>query len=135
MSVLYLLDTDTASYIIKGTHPQVRARLLTTDPSRVCISAITRAEILYGLKSLGPAHPLNIGVRSFFRIVQALPWNGEAPAHYAEIRHQSKKIGHVIGEMDMMIAAHSVALGAVLVSNNTRHFKGIPVPLMLQNWA
>jgi predicted nucleic acid-binding protein len=45
------------------------------------------------------------------------------------------KPGQPIGEMDMMIAAHALAAGAVLVTNNGRHFKRINAPLILDNWA
>ena len=42
--------------------------------------------------------------------------------------------GQTIGELDMMIAAHSLAVAAVLVTNNTRHYERIRAPLILQNW-
>ena len=49
-------------------------------------------------------------------------------------RHQLASIGQPIGEMDMMIAAHALSLGAVLVTNNMRHFGRIAAPLALVNW-
>jgi tRNA(fMet)-specific endonuclease VapC len=133
--MLHMLDTDTASYIIKGRPPTVEARLSALEPSLVCVSVITRAELLYGLKRLPPTHRLHIGVRRFLRIVRVLSWDAEAADFYAEIRHELVSTGQVIGEMDMMIAAHSLAAAAVLVTNNTRHFERIPAPLILQNWC
>lgn len=133
--MLFMLDTDIASYIIKGCSMDVEARLAAIDPSMVCVSAMTRAELLYGLKKLQPAHRLHIGVRLFLKIVRVLPWDGEAADFYAEIRHQLATTGQIIGELDMMIAAHSLAVAAVLVTNNTRHFERIPAPLILQNWS
>jgi tRNA(fMet)-specific endonuclease VapC len=130
-----MLDTDIASYIIKGRPPGVEAKLAALEPSRVCVSVITRAELLYGLKRLPPAHRLHIGVRRFLRIVRVLSWDAEAADFYADIRHELVSTGQVIGEMDMMIAAHSLAAAAVLVTNNTRHFERIPAPLILQNWC
>jgi len=100
----------------------------------VCISVMTRAELLYGLKRLPPGHRLHAGVRQFLKIVQALPWDAEAADFYAEIRYQLAAAGQLIGEIDMMIAAHSLAAGAVLVTNNTRHYQRIPAPLLLENW-
>ena len=100
----------------------------------ICISAVTRAELLYGLKRLPASHRLHAGVRHFFRIVRALPWNAEAAGLYADIRHRLVTAGRVIGELDMMIAAHAVSVGAVLVTSNTRHFERIEAPLMLANW-
>jgi tRNA(fMet)-specific endonuclease VapC len=133
--MLHMLDTDTASYIIKGRPVGVEARLSALEPSLVCVSVITRAELLYGLKRLPPAHRLHIGVRRFLRIVRVLSWDAEAADFYADIRHELVSTGQVIGEMDMMIAAHSLAAAAVLVTNNTRHFERIPAPLILQNWC
>jgi tRNA(fMet)-specific endonuclease VapC len=133
--MLHMLDTDIASYIIKGRSPNMEARLAAIEPSMVCVSVITRAELLYGLKRLPSNHRLHLGVRQFLRIVRALPWDAEAAGFYAEIRHQLVTSGQPIGELDMMIAAHSLAAGAVLVTNNTRDFGRIPAPLILQNWS
>jgi len=133
--MLHMLDTDTASYIIKGRPAGVETKLAALEPSLVCVSVITRAELLYGLKRLPPAHRLHIGVRRFLRIVRVLSWDAEAADFYADIRHELASTGQIIGELDMMIAAHSLAAAAVLVTNNTRHFERIPAPLILQNWC
>lgn len=133
--MLHMLDTDTASYVIKGRSPAVESKLAEIPPSLVCVSVITRAELLYGLKRLPANHRLHLGVRQFLRIVRVLPWDAEAADFYAEIRHQLVMIGQPIGEMDMMIAAHSLSVGAVLVTNNTRHFERINLPLTLANWS
>ena len=135
MSLLHLLDTDTASYLIKGRTPQVEERLAAIPPSMICISVVTQAELLYGLKALPPAHRLHAGVRQFLKIVRILPWDSAAAEFYADIRHQLVTKGQTIGEMDMMIAAHALAAGAVLVTNNTKHFKRIRAPLALVNWV
>lgn len=135
MTPLYLLDTDTASFIIKRRIPDVLERLAAVPPDRVAVSAVTRAEMMHGLKALPPEHRLQLGVRQFLKIVRVLAWDGEAADYYAEIRHQLAGAGRVIGEMDMMIAAHALAAGAVLVTNNVRHFERIALPLLLENWT
>ena len=53
----------------------------------------------------------------------------------ADIRDQLLRTGQPIGELDMMIAAHSLSAGAVLVTNNVRHYERIDAPLILENWA
>jgi tRNA(fMet)-specific endonuclease VapC len=133
--MLHMLDTDIASYIIKGRSPEIEARLSAIKPSMVCVSAMTRAELMYGLRRLPPGHRLHIGVRQFLKIVRVLSWDAEAADFYADIRHRLVTTGQLIGELDMMIAAHSLAVAAVLVTNNTRHFERIPAPLILQNWC
>jgi tRNA(fMet)-specific endonuclease VapC len=129
-----MLDTDTASYVIRGRSPSVEARLAAIPPDRICISVITRAELLYGLKRLPTSHRLHIGVRQFLRIVRIPAWDADAADHYADIRHQLTGTGQKIGDPDMMIAAHALALGAVLVTNNIRHFQRITAPLPMDNW-
>ncbi|MER2517225.1 MAG: type II toxin-antitoxin system VapC family toxin [Candidatus Accumulibacter phosphatis] len=133
--MLHMLDTDTASYLIKGKSRAIEAKLAALMPSMVCISVMTRAELQYGLKRLAGDHRLHLAVRQFFKIVRILPWDADAADWYAEIRHQLVSTGQPIGELDMMIAAHSLSAGAVLVTNNSRHYERIAAPLILDNWA
>ncbi|MBV8841801.1 MAG: PIN domain-containing protein [Bryobacterales bacterium] len=135
MSVLYMLDTDIASYIIKRHSPEIEVKLVDIEPSRVCISAITCAELLYGLKRLPPEHRLHQGVRRFLKVVRVLAWDRDAAGFYADIRDRLVTAGEQIGELDMMIAAHSIAAMATLVTNNIRHYERISAPLILENWA
>lgn len=133
--MLHMLDTDTASYLIKGKSPMIEARLAVLVPSMVCISVMTRAELQYGLKRLPAEHRLHLAVRQFLKIVRILPWDVDAADWYAGIRHQLVSTGQAIGELDMMIAAHSLSAGAVLVTNNLRHYQRIDAPMILENWA
>lgn len=133
--MLHLLDTDTASYLIKGKSPGIANKLASVAPSMVCISVMTRAELLYGLKRVPPDHRLHLAVRQFFKIVRTLPWDSEAADWYADIRHQLVSTGQAIGELDMMIAAHALSAAAVLVTNNSRHYERIKAPLILANWV
>jgi tRNA(fMet)-specific endonuclease VapC len=135
MSVLHMLDTDTASYLIKGRAPQVEAKLSQLAPSMVCVSVITQAELMYGLKRLPDNHPLQHAVRQFLTIIRVIPWDGEAANYYAGIRHQLVTSGQPIGDMDIMIAAHSLSANAVLVTNNLKHYERIAAPITLVNWA
>ena len=130
-----MLDTDISSYIIKRSSPKIEAELSSIEPSHVCVSAITRAELLYGLNRLPPTHRLHIAVKQFLKIVRVLSWDAEAAEFYADIRHHLVTTGQPIGELDMMIAAHSQAVSAVLVTNNTSHYQRIQAPLIIQNWS
>ena len=132
--MLYMLDTDISSYIIKGGHGAVEQHLLNTAPTNICISAMSRAELLYGLKTLPPRHHLHQAVHRFLKATALLAWDAEAADFHAEIKFQLKSDGTPIGDMDMLIAAHAIASDAVLVTNNTRHFKRIKLPLMMANW-
>lgn len=133
--MLHMLDTDTASYLIKGKSPGIEAKVAELVPSMICISVMTRAELLYGLKRLPAEHRLHLAVRQFLKIVRVLSWDSDSADWYADIRHQLLTTGQPIGEMDMMIAAHSLSAGAVLVTNNIRHYERIEAPLILENWV
>ena len=133
--MLYMLDTDTASYLIKGKSPTIESRLAALAPSMVCLSVITRAELQYGLKRLPADHRLHLTVQHFLRIVRILAWDIAAADWYAQIRHQLVSSGNPIGELDMMIAAHALSAGATLVTNNSRHYQRIDAPLILENWV
>jgi tRNA(fMet)-specific endonuclease VapC len=133
--MLHMLDTGIASYLIKGKLPAIQPRLEALLPSAICISVMTKAELQYGLKRLPAGHRLHLAVRQFFKLVRILPWDEDAALWYAEIRHQLLSSGQPIGEMDMMIAAHALSAGAVLVTNNRRHYERIVAPLILENWV
>ena len=135
MPVPLLIDTDIASYFIKGRHPAVDARFAEADPARLCISAVTQAELLYGLKMLDPAHRLHLAVHRFLREIPIVPWGSEAAEVHAGIRHLLVSGGNAIGEMDMMIASHAIALGATLVTNNIRHYRRLAAMLTIENWV
>jgi tRNA(fMet)-specific endonuclease VapC len=87
------------------------------------------------LKRLPASHRLHVAVRRFVKIVRVLAWDADAADYYADIRHQLSTTGRPIGEMDMMMAAHALAIGAVLVANNTRHLDRIAAPLTWVNWC
>lgn len=130
-----MLDTNIVSYVVTGRYPMVRRRLDAEESTRICVSVITRAELLFGLKRLPADHPRQSDVRNLLERSQVLAWDERAADVHAAIRHQLQSAGQPIGEMDTMIAAHAISLGAVLVTNNTRHFARIAPPLQLENWA
>ena len=132
--MLYMLDTDTSSYIIKGGYGSVERHLLKASQSDLCISVMTRAELLYGLKALPPRHHLHTAVHRYLKTIVMLAWDAECANIHADIKYQLKNAGTPIGDMDMLIAAHAIAFDAMLITSNMRHFKKIKMPLMLANW-
>ena len=130
-----LIDTNIASYLIKRRYPAVRARYLEYDQSEVGMSVVSKAEILYGLRLLDPDHRLHIAAERFFDDITILPWIEAAAAPYAEFKLRLERAGKVIGVMDEMIAAHAVAIGAILVTNNAKHFERLAPDLKMENWV
>ncbi|HEY0336866.1 MAG TPA: type II toxin-antitoxin system VapC family toxin [Burkholderiales bacterium] len=130
---LYMLDTDTVSYLIRGKAPALDAHMAAVSPRHVCISAVTRGELLYGLKLKEGAHQLARLVDQFLLRVQCLPWDEAAATHFASVAAELHKAGTQIGSMDAMIAGHAMATSAVLVTNNARHFSRV-AGLKVENW-
>jgi tRNA(fMet)-specific endonuclease VapC len=133
--MLRMLDTDTCSYLIRGRSQRIEDRLATVAPNDLCISVVTRAELLYGLRRMPASHRLHRSVQRFLQMIRSVPWDNSAAEFYADIRHQLVSSGKPIGELDMMIASHALALGATLVTNNTRHYQRIAQPLDIENWS
>lgn len=129
-----MLDTDIASYVIKGNAPKVDARLRNLDVRRVCISAVTRGELRFGVKLLPGANRLSAEVERFLNGVHTLPWDEAAADQFADVRADLHQNGTPIGSMDTMIAAHAKATGAILVTNNVKHFRLVK-GLSVENWT
>lgn len=127
MPVRYLLDTNTASYIIKGNIPRVRERLLKVPMADVGISAVTEAELRFGVARRPEATKLKLAVEEFLLRLALLPWDSEAAKHYAQTRATLERQGTPMGNLDMMIAAQALAAGAVLVTRDRvfRRVKGL----------
>jgi len=130
----FMLDTDTCSYIMKRSHPLVLKRLQSVSVDDVCMSVVTKAELLYGVE-LSPrrAHDAS-ALAAFLPYVEALELDEGAALHYAQIRADLKRRGAMIGANDLFIAAHARALGVTLVTNNTAEFERVR-DLTLENWT
>jgi tRNA(fMet)-specific endonuclease VapC len=131
---LYMLDTDTCSYIMKRSHPTVLKRLQAVPVSDVCMSVITKAELLYGVEVSPRRAQDAAALAAFLPYVEAVDFADDAAHHYAEIRADLKRRGTLIGANDLFIAAHARARGLVLVTNNTAEFQRVD-NLELDNWT
>jgi tRNA(fMet)-specific endonuclease VapC len=130
----FMLDTDTCSYIMKRSHPTVLKRLQAVSVADVCMSVITKAELLYGVEVSPRRVQDAAALVAFLPYVEALNFADDAALHYAEIRADLKKRGMLIGANDLFIAAHARALGVTLVTNNTAEFARVR-ELTLDNWT
>lgn len=128
----YLLDTDSVSFALRG-QGQVGARLQARRPSDLCISAITLAELRYGADRKG-SRKLHALVDTFAAAVEVVSFDEAAAAEFGRIGSILAERGTPIGEFDVLIAAHAVALRCTLVTNNVRHFSRVP-GLTVENWA
>jgi tRNA(fMet)-specific endonuclease VapC len=118
MESRYLLDTNTASSIIKGNNPAVDRRLVKVPMAQLAISAVTEGELRFGAARLPHAKRLHALIEAFLLRVATLPWDSDAARHYGQLRAALEGEGQPMGNLDMMIGAHALALGAILVSND-----------------
>ncbi len=129
-----MLDTNTASCIIKGEPQVVREHLQDVSMAQICVSAITEAELLRGVAKKPDAKRLPLAVKEFLLRVDILPWDSRAAKTYAELRTSFENEGKPLGAMDMLIAAHSVSVDAILVTND-KAFYNVAHLLNLEDWT
>jgi tRNA(fMet)-specific endonuclease VapC len=131
MTRLYMLDTNTVSYLIKR-HSQVTQHLLAVPMHSICISAITAGELAFGLAKRPEAVALKAAVNEFLRRVEVLPWDATVAQTYGALRAQMQSKGTPLAALDMQIAAHAVHVNATLVTSD-HAFLHID-QLLVENW-
>jgi predicted nucleic acid-binding protein len=132
--ILYLLDTNIVSYFVKGISASLVRRMQTgVDAQDVAISAITRAELRYGVEMMDKFDRRRKRIDLLLQELQALPWSIRAADEFGQIRAYLRRHGMPVGEFDTQIAAHALAEKLILVTHNTRHFENIP-GLKLEDW-
>ncbi|MDR2690157.1 MAG: type II toxin-antitoxin system VapC family toxin, partial [Azoarcus sp.] len=94
---------------------------------------ITGAELAYGVAKSGSARNRQ-ALEKFLAPLEVVAFDDAAMHQYGQLRAWLEKQGTPIGPLDMLIAAHAMARGSVLVTNNTREFAHIP-GLALENWV
>ena len=130
---MYMLDTDTCSYILRSKPAAVRERFKAQALAELCISEVVLAELLYGAaRETHRTNELRALVDEFASRLTVLPWN--AARAYGDLRAALEALGTPIGNMDTLIAAHALTLGATLVTNNAKHFSRV-TGLRLENWV
>jgi tRNA(fMet)-specific endonuclease VapC len=130
--VRYLLDTDSVSFALRG-QGEVATRIRASKPSDLFISAITLAELRYGADRKG-SRKLHGLIDTFASAIEVVAFDEAAAVEFGRIGSLLAERGTPIGEFDVLIAAHAVALRLVLVTNNVRHFARIP-GLSFENWV
>ncbi|MCY1740749.1 type II toxin-antitoxin system VapC family toxin [Ensifer sp. SL37] len=130
----FMLDTNMASYVIKGHPPEVRERLVVLPMDSIVISVVTQAELLYGLARKGHPAALATVIREFLLRVEALPWDEHAATVYGDLRASCASAGITLGALDMMIAAHALATNATLVTHDQAFARVPDGVLAVDDW-
>jgi tRNA(fMet)-specific endonuclease VapC len=129
----YMLDTDISSYFIRGASRDLDDRVRVLPNDEICISVITRYELLFGLELKPEAITLKALVASFLQRMTTLPFDNSAATTFAVVSARLRQEGIGMGTMDAMIASHALSLNLTVVTNNVKHFEVVP-GLRVENW-
>ena len=130
----YMLDTNICIYAIKHKPERVLLRLQEHDPSEICISSVTYAELVHGVEKSQAIERNRVSLILLLANIEIMNFDSLAAESYGKIRADLERAGKPIGPLDMMIAGHAKALGYVVVTNNTKEFERVE-GLKLENWA
>ena len=130
---MFLLDTNICIYVINHKPAQVFEKFRQFQLGELAISSITASELAFGVEKSGSMRNKQ-ALNKFLAPLEILPYDEQAIWHYAQLRHQLQSSGQLIGSLDMLIAAHALALDCALVTNNTKVFGRID-GLKLENWV
>jgi tRNA(fMet)-specific endonuclease VapC len=129
----YMLDTNMVSFIVRDQFAPLVRRLRELPLSSLCISAISQAELLCSVARKPGASALKAKVDGVLLRIEALPWDGVAAQAYGTLRATLERRGQGLANLDTLIAAHSLSLGLVLVSND-QAFTRVP-GLVVEDWT
>ncbi len=132
MTIRYLLDSDTVSYLVRKV-PSVVESAVRAEISNLCLSTLTELEIRTGL-AIKNDPKLFLSVSEVLGQLETIPFDSAAANDASKVRAFLRAVGKPSGNLDPLLAGHAISLGAVLVTNNTKHFENVP-GLMLDNWV
>jgi len=129
---MFMLDTNIVSELVRHPDGSVARRAAEVSPGLVAVSIIVAAELRYGAARRG-SHQLTAQLETVLSVLDIVPLEPPADQHYGMIRAELERAGHPIGHNDLLIAAHARAVGATLVTRNTREFSRVS-GLELDDW-
>ena len=129
----FLLDTNACIAILNGAPKLVATKLRAHSPREICLSSVTKAELLYGARHSARVQDNLRVLAKFFLSFSSLPFDDLCAEHYGQIRADLEDHGQPIGPNALLIAAVARAHDLVLVTHDTREFSRI-VGLRLEDW-
>jgi len=129
-----MLDTNMCIYLIKQRSQEALQKFRFFPVGDIGISAITLAELEYGVAKSAQPKRNRDALEAFVSPVVVAPFDKQATEVYGRIRAALEKRGRPIGAMDLLIAAHALSLGVRLVTHNEGEFRRVP-GLRVENWV
>ena len=134
MEPRYLLDTNICIYIRQARPESVLRRFRRLRAGEAVLSVITYGELFYGAMQSAQRAVALARLRELAQLLPALPLPETAAETYGTLRARLEAKGERIGNNDLWIAAHALASGLTLVTNNEEEFRRVQ-GLRVQNWA
>ena len=132
--MIYMIDTNICSYIIRNTPEEIKVKLKEVEQEHeLALSSIVVSELFYSAYKKNSERLINL-VKSFVENFTIYSFDTKAAEIYGKIRAELERKGNIIGAYDLQIAAHAISLGAVLVTNNEEEFRRIE-NLRVENWV
>ena len=130
---MYLLDTDTIIYSLKG-HEAVQRNLSTHIDDPMSLSVISLMELYYGAYKSQKVTSNLSKIRSLEKFFEIIPTGTESAEIFGILKTDLEKSGSPLDDFDLIIAACAMTYNLTLVTNNYRHFERID-GLKLANWS
>lgn len=132
MTLGYLLDTSVISDLVRNPQGLAAKQLARVGDETVCTSIVVACELRFGAAKAA-SRRLSDQIEQVLEPLDILPLESPVEHYYAEIRSTLERRGTPIGPNDLLIAAHALALGLTLVTDNIREFSRVE-GLAVENW-
>jgi tRNA(fMet)-specific endonuclease VapC len=129
----YLLDTDHCAYWMNG-RLEIRQKIQEIGWEEIAVSAVTVGELFFGAYKSQQVEKNIERIEDFLSRVKIIELNMASGMAFGQLKASLVRIGQVLPDADLMIAATAQLTDRVLVSNNIRHFSRIP-NLTFENWS
>jgi tRNA(fMet)-specific endonuclease VapC len=130
----YMLDTDICIFLAKDLYPQVTARFEHLKPDQPVMSAITYGELQFGANKSSQRSRTLSQLSELIQYIPVESITSSVGQAYGEIRATLEREGRMIGNNDLWIAAHAMAMNITLATNNDREFLRV-AGLSVENWT
>jgi tRNA(fMet)-specific endonuclease VapC len=129
----FMLDTDSCIALVKRKSPEILRKITSLAPGEAGISAITLAELRFGVAKSAAKEQNSLALDEFLLPLEIADFDEAAADSYGSVRAVLESAGTPVGPLDVLIGAHALSLGAILVTHNTREFRRIQ-RLAVEDW-
>jgi tRNA(fMet)-specific endonuclease VapC len=129
----HLLDTNACVDYLTGRYPRVVGRIQGSSPEELCLSSVVVAELRYGADHSARRRANHAGIDALVEEIECLDFDLRAAATYGRVRARLEEAGTPIGPNDMLIAAHALSRGLIVVTDNVAEFRRVK-GLRVDNW-